>query len=68
MGSADHEDPAPQPAIRAWAEQEAAKLPPFTPAQVRQLARSVRAVDTRLAQADPAGSITPGGHDQPATA
>jgi hypothetical protein len=37
--------------IRRWAREQAAKLPPFTAEQARQLARSARAVDARLAGA-----------------
>ena len=31
--------------IRAWAQQQAAKLPPFTPAEARQLALLARQAD-----------------------
>ena len=54
--------------IRAWARAQAAQLPPFTPDQARQLARSVRAVDTRLTEADPACHVPSGGDDEPPAA
>jgi len=35
--------------IRAWAREQAAKLPPFTPAEARQLAMLARQMDARSA-------------------
>lgn len=40
--------------IRAWAREQAAKLPPFTPAEVRQLALLARQLDARSEQTDAA--------------
>jgi hypothetical protein len=44
-----HDEPCPE--IRAWALREAAKLPPFIPAETRQLAMIARRLDARSADA-----------------
>ena len=42
-----HDVPCPE--IRAWARREAAKLPAFTLAEIRQLALITRRIDARRA-------------------